>query len=565
MKHQVPSALAACAAALAPLLEVQTMTEVVAPFFASAKDRVREIPTEVLLRLLRSSRAEILAAGWDFQGVTDRRVLSLLWGAHAAELALDSLASQQQKDAASSQIQRPQLLSSLSSSLSLSQAPEVWYSPEEVEAMLSFAMAALEGRFVTRVSGFALPRRAATGSDSAADGSQIAAHQFHQQLSNSSLAPGGGAVHGPRRSELVVTATTALNLHALTLAVARGEPVIIEGAVGSGKSCLLDELALRTGNAADLIRVLVGDQLDSKDLLGSYVCTDVPGEFRWQPGVLTQAVAEGRWIVFEDIDLAPFDILSVLVPLLQSRTLFLPSRGESMPAAPGFRFFSTRTPLAGEGTHLQDSVKMVVELMTRVRLRPLTRDDLVQVISGRFPRLQQPERYVDVFLEGGAAREELARASRGRIASTRDLVKWCSRVAARDPVMVTAALVFREALECFCDMAPPTDPSRLAWARKLAERVGLSLPEASDALGPSYRPAFTVTTQAVIAGRTQLPFQHAHISKDSGAGFTLTVPAAQLLEKIASAVVSHEPVLLVGETGTGKTSVVQYLNIHILI
>lgn len=36
--------------------------------------------------------------------------------------------------------------------------------------------------------------------------------------------------------------------------------------------------------------------------------------------------------------------------------------------------------------------------------------------------------------------------------------------------------------------------------------------------------------------------------------------AASLLEKVAVSVVNKEPVLLVGETGTGKTSVVQYLS-----
>ena len=30
------------------------------------------------------------------------------------------------------------------------------------------------------------------------------------------------------------------------------------------------------------------DQIDGKTLLGSYVCSERPGEFRWQPGSLTQ-------------------------------------------------------------------------------------------------------------------------------------------------------------------------------------------------------------------------------------------------------------------------------------
>lgn len=30
------------------------------------------------------------------------------------------------------------------------------------------------------------------------------------------------------------------------------------------------------------------EQIDGKTLIGSYVCSEKPGEFRWQPGSLTQ-------------------------------------------------------------------------------------------------------------------------------------------------------------------------------------------------------------------------------------------------------------------------------------
>lgn len=45
-------------------------------------------------------------------------------------------------------------------------------------------------------------------------------------------------------------------------------------------------------------------------LLGMYRCTDVPGKFVWLPGTLTQAVSSGQWILLEDIDHAPLDVVS---------------------------------------------------------------------------------------------------------------------------------------------------------------------------------------------------------------------------------------------------------------
>lgn len=44
-------------------------------------------------------------------------------------------------------------------------------------------------------------------------------------------------------------------------------------------------------------------------LLGAYRCADAPGEFAWQPGALVQAVAEGRWVLLENIDYAPLDVV----------------------------------------------------------------------------------------------------------------------------------------------------------------------------------------------------------------------------------------------------------------
>lgn len=41
--------------------------------------------------------------------------------------------------------------------------------------------------------------------------------------------------------------------------------------------------------------------------------------------------------------------------------------------------------------------------------------------------------------------------------------------------------------------------------------------------------------------------------------FAATRPSSMLLEQLAVCVTKGEPVLLVGETGTGKTSTVQYL------
>lgn len=38
------------------------------------------------------------------------------------------------------------------------------------------------------------------------------------------------------------------------------------------------------------VKVQLGDQTDSRMLLGNYLCTDIPGEFIWQAGILAQVI-----------------------------------------------------------------------------------------------------------------------------------------------------------------------------------------------------------------------------------------------------------------------------------
>ena len=77
-------------------------------------------------------------------------------------------------------------------------------------------------------------------------------------------------------------------------------------------------------------------------LLGVYRCTDVPGQFVWQPGCLLTAVTRGNWLLLEDIDCAPMDVVSILVPLLETGTLSVPGHGDNICVSSNFRIFATR-------------------------------------------------------------------------------------------------------------------------------------------------------------------------------------------------------------------------------
>lgn len=77
-------------------------------------------------------------------------------------------------------------------------------------------------------------------------------------------------------------------------------------------------------------------------LLGTHVATEIPGEFIWKSGILIQAMTEGHWLILEDIDCAPMDVISLLVPILQSRSIALPGHANRIKAAAGFQLFATQ-------------------------------------------------------------------------------------------------------------------------------------------------------------------------------------------------------------------------------
>ena len=71
------------------------------------------------------------------------------------------------------------------------------------------------------------------------------------------------------------------------------------------------------------------------------MCSEKPGEFKWQPGTLCQALEHGSWLVLEDIDTAPADVISTLVTIIKTKSLKIHSLGKEIQAAEGFQIFAT--------------------------------------------------------------------------------------------------------------------------------------------------------------------------------------------------------------------------------
>ncbi|XP_036269995.1 midasin isoform X3 [Pipistrellus kuhlii] len=388
----------------------------------------------------------------------------------------------------------------------------------------------------------------------------------------------------------VLVESVCKNLQTLAMAVASQNAVLLEGPIGCGKTSLVEHLASVTGRRKppELLKVQLGDQTDSKMLLGMYRCTDVPGEFVWQPGTLTQAATKGHWILLEDIDYAPLDVVSVLIPLLENGELLIPGRGDCLKVAPGFQFFATRRLLTCGGNWyrpLSSHATLLDKHWTKIHLDNMDKTELSEVLQNRYPSLLAvTDHLLDIYIqltgekhhfrddssvgceqvpkEVSEARTENKRLSlEGRELSLRDLLNWCNRIAhSFDSLSSSASLnIFQEALDCFTAMLSK-HTSKLKMAEVIGSKLNISKKKA-EFFCQLYKPEIVINELDVQVGRVRLlrkQSEAVHIQREKFT-FAATRPSSVLIEQLAVCVSKGEPVLLVGETGTGKTSTVQYL------
>ncbi|PZC77928.1 hypothetical protein B5X24_HaOG202809 [Helicoverpa armigera] len=383
---------------------------------------------------------------------------------------------------------------------------------------------------------------------------------------------------------LVPVKSTTNNLRSLALAVASGQALSLMGPVGSGKTSLVEHLAAITGRKGVAFKkVQLGDQTDSRMLLGAHQCTDIPGEFVWRPGVLTEAVQNGHWLLLEDIDCAALDVASTLSSLLERNSLCVPGYRDSLPVTPGFQLFVTQRTLAtnyGFQKKMSSSSTLLQKHLTQINVEPLSRSELAEIIQKLYPALTTIcPRMIEVFMMFSVGshdtslqatevvdseKEKNLMLIRGsRLISTRDLLKWCSRAVVGFDVSSpeSAQKVLQDALDIFtCSVSSPEH--RLELAKKVGLCLGIVETKTEFYLN-HYKPNVSLTADFLEVGRAKVPRVEKSLeSTDFGKKhtvFSFTRQSACLLEKIACCVTANEPVLLVGETGTGKTSSVQYM------
>ncbi|XP_042404787.1 midasin-like [Zingiber officinale] len=367
----------------------------------------------------------------------------------------------------------------------------------------------------------------------------------------------------------VMTSTIRRSFEMILMAVGQRWPILLHGPAGSGKTAIINMLAEISGN--QVLFIHMADEMDSKMLIGNYVCSNQPGEFRWHPGSLTQAISKGYWVVFEDIDKASIEVQSIILPLLEGSNIFVTGRGEEIDVSENFRMFATISTLKHEVSHEIEGRLSFCTLWRKVLVKIPNSGDMTEIVNAWYPNLNPlTSRLMDTFviINSHSSNQVGAHAcggSSGAVSrfSLRDLLKWCKRISdlaisvSGFPISVTdCQAIYHEAVETFVAYLP-CSPKKLLMMREIAKVWGVPLPETEHDYPPN-KPVIQSCRSHLQVGRVALPFTQIP-NLPPGRPFVGIRSSLHALERVASSVKYNEPVLLVGETGTGKTTLVQNL------
>lgn len=203
-------------------------------------------------------------------------------------------------------------------------------------------------------------------------------------------------------------------------------PVLLQGPTSSGKTSLVQYLAALTGN--EFVRINNHEHTDLQEYLGSYI-TDTGGKLVFNEGVLVKAIRSGCWIVLDELNLAPSDVLEALNRLLDdNRELYVPELQETIRPHPKFMLFATQNPPTFYGGRKMLS-RAFRNRFIEIHVDEIPEDELSTIIE---KRCKIPESYakkmVEVMkeLQLNRQRSKVFAGKHGFI-TPRDLFRWADR------------------------------------------------------------------------------------------------------------------------------------------
>lgn len=347
----------------------------------------------------------------------------------------------------------------------------------------------------------------------------------------------------------ILTETVRQNLKDLSRIISIGKlPVLLQGPTSAGKTSLIEYVAKKSGNHC--MRINNHEHTDLQEYIGTYTA-DETGKLSFKEGVLVQAMRKGYWIILDELNLAPSDILEALNRVLDdNRELFIAETQKLIKAHSNFMLFATQNPpglYGGRKTLSRAFKNRFIEL----HFGEIPQLELETILEKRclIPK-SHAKKMVNTMAELQMNRNRSTATSRSAF-TLRDLFRWGNRYTLADNSL----------------------PSTYDWNQHLVEEGYLVLTSKirhiSDvdiiinALFKQFRKR--VDEKKLFGELNEFTSQVTKhileklVAQNIDSKIVWTVNMRRMAVLAAKAIEFQEPVLLVGPTGCGKTTICQTL------
>ena len=328
----------------------------------------------------------------------------------------------------------------------------------------------------------------------------------------------------------VFTPTVEGNINNLARAIsARKYPILLEGPTSTGKTSSIYFLARKTFNR--IVRINNHEYTELSEYIGSYSINPKDGSLYFKDGVLVKALRNGYWLLLDELNLAPSEVLEALNRLLDdNRELYVPETSETIRPHPNFMLFATQNPagsLYGGRKHLSRAFR---SRFLEIYVPPIPPIELETILSDKCRIAPSQAKKLATVYQMLQERRTIAGnvfAGKNAIITLRDLFRWASR------------------------KFNLTEDLAMNGVDLIVERCR-SEPE-RQAILDIFRKVF----------KSELLHCDPRVEIDAFSinnGIVWTSTMKRLFSLCLKCIENYEPILLVGETGCGKTSLCHLLS-----
>ena len=313
--------------------------------------------------------------------------------------------------------------------------------------------------------------------------------------------------------------------------------ILIEGPTSAGKTSTIEYLAKKTHNKC--IRINNHEHTDIQEYIGSYI-PDSKGKLVFQEGLLVEAVRNGYWVILDELNLAPSEVLEALNRLLDDNSeLFIVETQEVVKAHPKFRLFATQNPTEGYGgrKELSEAFKNRFVIL---HSQDIPYDELSTIVSERCGIApSHAKKLINIMKDLQYYRQESSVFSgNDTVITVRDMLKWASRYTETiDDIAHEGYILLAERMRQMPD-------------REFVKQIIEKHCKVKIDIDNYYQRYFDNTLHGIFDIDEESLIQNIGMKN-----IVVTKTLKKLAVLVHKCLVNKEPVLLVGETGCGKTTI----------